>query len=301
MTAERAARKNTTDGHPAADEAPRPAWDSGGDAVSAALRRFSAMGFDAQVASELVTSTARIVSEQLEDARSRHDVIAAMRSAVKIASIAYRTVREENGKKGLPVLQAACARGCTHCCSLHVSVSAPEALVLAAFLRDQLDATAFATLREQLARAAEEVRGLDQAARVTAKTKCPLLVGDACSVYPVRPLACAGASSVDASACEKALDDPNAGVPIEPIVHGAMRAVQLGLAVALSARGLDVGRYELAGAVAAAMADDAAARFLAGERVFERSAADVDESVIARGAEAFVTRDPHLPRRAVLR
>src|SRR5258708_31174491 len=236
------------------EEPPRPAWDAGGPLVDAALERFRAMGFDPEIASELVTSTARIVAETLASARGRDDVIAAMRGAVQIASLAVRNVRDEHARKRLPIADAACRRGCAHCCKLHVSISAPEAIVLAAFLCDTMPPQELYALKERVRRFAAEVRTLDQAARVRAKLDCPLLSDGACTAYPVRPLVCAGASSLDASACERALDDPASSIPIEPIVHGAMRAVQLGLATAIAARGLDVGRYELAAALAVAIA-----------------------------------------------
>lgn len=278
------------------DEAPRPMWNAGGTLVTAALARFTDLGFDDEAAGELVTTTARVLAEGLARARSVDDVVGAMRSAIKLASHAVRSVREDREHRALPVLQAACARGCAHCCTLHVSISAPEAIVLGAFLRDTTAPDVLAALRAKLEAFARAVRPLDQAARVRAKLACPLLVDGACSVYPVRPLVCAGASSLDAQACARALDDPESGIPIEPIVHGVMRAMQLGLATAISARALDVGRYELSGALVIALAPTAASRWLAGERIFSRSEADAATETIARTAQAFVARDPHLPR-----
>jgi hypothetical protein len=276
------------------DESARPYWKSGGSVVEAALARFRELGFDPEVASELVTSTSRIVVERLATAKTRDDVIATMRDLVRLASLAVRGAREDRTKNRLPVLQAACARGCAHCCKVHVSISAPEAIVLAAFLGDTLPAASLAALRERLERFADEVRGLDQAARVQAHLDCPLLSNGECTAYPVRPLVCAAASSLDASACARALDDPEGTIPIEPIVHGALRAVQLGFTTAIAARGLDVGRYELAGALSVALSTDAATRWLAGERIFTTSAADASTASIARAADAFVARDAQL-------
>jgi hypothetical protein len=278
------------------EESPRPYWASGGPAVDAALARFDRMGFEAEAAGEIVTSTARAVAERLATAVTRDDVVGATRATAQIASAALRGIRAGRTEKHLPVLTAACARGCAHCCKVHVSISAPEALVLAAFFEDTLPAGELAALRERLARFSDEVRSLDQTARVAAKLACPLLVDDACTAYPVRPLVCAGASSLDATACARALDDPDGAIPLEPLVNGVLRAVQIGLSAAISARGLDVGRYELAGALAVALSPRAAERWLAGERIFSRSAADAPLAVIAPVADAFCERDPFLPK-----
>ena len=283
------------------DEPPRPAWDSGGAVVDAQLTRFRQMGFDAEIASELATTTARLLADQLEVARTRDDVVGVMRTAVQVASLAVRSVRDDRAQRRLPVMQAACRRGCAHCCRLHVSISAPEAIVIAAFLADTMPADELTALRSKVERFASRVRPMDQDARVRAMLPCPLLHEGACSIYPVRPLVCAGATSGDADACEQALGHPDASIPVEPIVHGAMRAVQLGVATAIAARGLDVGRYELAGALAAALSTDAASRWLAGEQVFEKSAGDLAVESIERTALAFVARDPHVKRRAAFR
>lgn len=272
-------------------EAARPAWDAGGPLVSAALAAMAARGFDAAEGSEVVTSAARVFAEQLAGARERADVIALMRNVVRLGSNVVRGARDA---RQLPIAPSACAAGCAHCCRGHVSITAPEAIVLAAFLRDTRKDVAALAARAQST--AERVRSLGQG-RGGAKVDCPLLENERCAAYQVRPLACAGINSFDAAACARGDE-----IPVEPLQLGGLRATSLGLSVAAAARGLDVGRYELAHALFVALSTpDAAERWLAGERLFTESAGDPEPERLQATCDAFVARDPALPRRAALR
>lgn len=274
------------------EEPPRPRWDSGGTAVQQVLRAMAGQGFDPEDASEIVTSVSRVVAEALGAAKGQRGVIDVMRTTVGLASQVVRGAR-----KSLPVVPSACADGCSHCCRVHVSISAPEAIVLAAFLRDTRDEKSLVRLAAHVEETAKHVAAMDRDARVASKIPCPLLDGDRCVVYQVRPLPCAAANSYDASACASGGE-----IPIEPVQLGAIRSTQLGLSAAIAARGLDNGRYELAGAVAVALRTrDGAERWLRGERLFERTPADTSEAKVKEVANAFVARDPHLPRAAALK
>lgn len=273
-------------------EPPRPKWDAGGSAVQETLRAIAGQGFDPEAASEIVTSVSRILGEALGGARDRAGVIDVMRMTVQLASRVVRGARD--GRRSLPVV---CADGCAHCCKVHVSISAPEAIVLAAYLRDTLKKDALAKLTARVEETAAKVATMDRDARVVSRVPCPLLEGERCSAYQVRPLPCAAANSYDASACAKGGE-----IPIEPIQLGAIRATQIGLSTAAVARGLDNGRYELAGALTIALnTPDAAERWLRGERLFRATPGDTPEERISSVAHAFVERDPHLPRASALR
>lgn len=259
-------------------------------ARQALLATFEAEGFDPRTAGEIIGTVSRHVSDALAErgrsprssAASSADeqVIATMRDVVRHASVAVRGLREDAAARRLPVLRSACDQGCAHCCWLHVSISAPEALVLAAFLRDTLPADALEALRARVESTSARVRALDATGRVAARVPCPLLDPDeqTCGAYPVRPLSCAGATSLDAEACARAVAGDGTGeIPIEPLQHGAIRAVRAGLSAGLEARGLDARRYELASALAIALrVPDAASRYLAGERLFETAGTAAD-------------------------
>jgi hypothetical protein len=123
-----------------------------------------------------------------------------------------------------------------------VGVSPPEVLaihdhLLATRSTEELDA-----FDRRLRVADETTRGLSLAQRLSPDLPCPFLEQGECSIYEVRPLACRGKNSLDASACERTLREPEAradfmagklAVPCyrEPI--RAFHAVAAGMQLAL--------------------------------------------------------------------
>lgn len=272
----------------------RPAWDSGGPAVLATLERMAEKGIDPELVSEIVTSVARIAADTLAEARGRAGVIQLMRGVVGLAGQVVRGARDDAQRRKLPVAPTACSAGCSHCCKLHVSLSAPEAIVLSAFLRDTMKRAELAALTERVEAMASRVATMDHDQRMAADLECGLLVDGQCVAYPVRPLACAAANSLDADACARGKE-----IPIESHQLCAIHATQIGLSVASAARALDYGRYELNNALAVALrTPDAAERWLTGERLFLKTPGD---PTLGDATEGFVARDPHLKRASVLR
>jgi hypothetical protein len=153
----------------------------------------------------------------------------------------------------------ACQAGCAHCCHQAVGVSAPELFAIHAHLRAtrtpaELDGTA-----RRIRDADDKTRGMTAAERLSPALPCPFLVEERCSIYEVRPLACRGTNSLDATACERALRDPEARAAflagsfplpcfLEPI--RAFHAVAAGLQIALDElHGLQVLPLELTAAM----------------------------------------------------
>lgn len=103
----------------------------------------------------------------------------------------------------LPLIQAACAPGCSYCCHRIVEATLPEVIAIA-----QHVARSFSTAERN---ALQERTGLYQTAMVQHNKQgfgkfrepCPFLVEDMCSVYEHRPLSCRGLFSTDALLCEK--------------------------------------------------------------------------------------------------
>ena len=117
--------------------------------------------------------------------------------------------------------QISCRKGCTFCCYHYVSVSLAQGMVIVAHLYQRKDLLQqfldrYETWREKAESIAEDLdRIRNQAllsstpmARVIQDTRplstryfeanirCPFLVDDLCSIYPVRPLACSGHHAV---------------------------------------------------------------------------------------------------------
>lgn len=164
----------------------------------------------------------------------------------------------------VPKAQLACRRGCASCCTQLVSVTAPEALWVAATIRRR------ARTVEKVRAADVQTRSLLMEERLKSHIVCPLLEDDACSVYASRPLGCRHFVSVNLDAC------------IATFVHGAepqipmpashtdiLYAIRMALYAAMRLKGLKDAAYELNAAVMTALKfEDAEARWLAGEDIF---------------------------------
>jgi Putative zinc- or iron-chelating domain len=155
-----------------------------------------------------------------------------------------------------PPLPIACKKGCSACCVSKVLVTAPEAIRLAAHLRRTLDEAALARVVDRVRAADAKTRGLSREKRLTARVPCPLLAEDgSCSVHAVRPLLCAGWTSLDAAACDRYFADPS-GQPSAPayaIGYELTSAVLAGLAGACADAGLDGSLLELVAALRIAL------------------------------------------------
>lgn len=102
----------------------------------------------------------------------------------------------------------ACRSGCAHCCYQSVGVTPPEALRIFAYLKATLSETEWENLKRLLSERGAETRDLSSNERFSPEHPCPFLQNAACSIYPVRPLSCRGANSLDALDCERRLHNP---------------------------------------------------------------------------------------------
>jgi hypothetical protein len=139
----------------------------------------------------------------------------------------------------------ACQSGCAHCCYQSVGVTPPEALRIYAYLKTSLSETEWDNLKRLLDERRAATRDLSSNERFSPEHPCPFLQEAACSIYPVRPLSCRGANSLDALDCERRLYDPEererflrdgsgSRMLLEPV--RAMQALSAGLQLALSER-----------------------------------------------------------------
>lgn len=182
-----------------------------------------------------------------------------------------------------------CRRGCTTCCHQTVMLSVPEVLTIAAYLRKEtpraklpalvkrLRDTGAQALRSPVSQRAipcaflgpDEERSVAQHRQGKAPADhCPpappVVFPVSCTIYPVRPLVCAGQNSVWAALCE----------PAEPIrlrlkvLEDAGTALAAALVKAEHRDRRAVRVVELASAVALALDPEAEALYLAGDDVF---------------------------------
>jgi Fe-S-cluster containining protein len=136
----------------------------------------------------------------------------------------------------------ACKAGCGHCCHVAVSVTAPEALTIVEHLKRPGSAAELQQLAGRVAAARERTGRLSSSERFSPDNPCVFLDDGRCRIYEVRPLACRGMNSLDATECETRLRDPESRAEfaehggghlfVEPI--RAFRAVSAGLQIGLS-------------------------------------------------------------------
>jgi len=92
--------------------------------------------------------------------------------------------------QGLPAIY--CGKGCATCCTLRVTATAPEVLMVARFiqaLHPALKARCI-DLPAQVAVADTQTQGLDELGRVSVRKRCPFIAQGACvkpEKWPPRP------------------------------------------------------------------------------------------------------------------
>jgi hypothetical protein len=111
-------------------------------------------------------------------------------------------------KELVPPDQAiACGARCPWCCHVKVNVSAPEVLRIADHVRANKTPQEQAEILARVVATDTQTRGKTIMERAAVPLPCPLLEHDNCSVHAVRPFACRGANSFDASACKRAVTE----------------------------------------------------------------------------------------------
>jgi len=157
----------------------------------------------------------------------------------------------------------ACGPGCAACCTVNVGTLAVEGAAVAAYLRRQLGPDGAPAAARSLLEFHDRVRWLDDAERIRARLTCPFLdEGRACTIHPVRPLACRSVSSLDAADCRRAIeergdeDGEGGGAVRMDLVQREVHEAALGaLAHALAARGLDGRLRDVTGMAGVFLAD----------------------------------------------
>lgn len=159
----------------------------------------------------------------------------------------------------------ACRKGCSSCCKMWVSVTAPEVFQLVRAVRSsRLD------VRDIEERAAVTA-GLDFDTRGSMIYDCPLLASDgSCSVYPARPMACRTAASQNAEVCRRGYTEFSGEDIPTPFFFILQRTgYNMAMRGAFLHAGLRLETYELNAALSVALAtENAERRWLGGGDIF---------------------------------
>jgi Fe-S-cluster containining protein len=181
-------------------------------------------------------------------------------------------------------LGIACGKGCAWCChGLKVEVTPPEAIAIAEYLRTKTDPERLPAIGEALSDEADEARSLSITDRWLARRACYFLdeASGSCSIWEARPLGCRSHTSLDASACQAAHSGEGDGpaVPRPTSIENLYGLARGAMHAACEDAGLDMRAFELTNAIAVAFhVPNAAERWHAGERVFDRAVIASDES-----------------------
>lgn len=219
-----------------------------------------------------------LLKSGLPKAASRNDLEAA--SAVLAAALddpasaaaKMQAAFDAAAKVHAPLSKLACKKGCGYCCYGIVTISAPEAFRLAAWVQAR-GPDAVAKFRA----AAAAPAGKTSKERHGAKLPCPLLHDGACSAYATRPIACRTVTSFELAPCLDEFEGREGDilVPTHYTAHGGN--AQMALAAALTLTGHPVAYYELSAAVLRVLdTPDAITRWNRGEDVFRGVLQDRD-------------------------
>lgn len=210
-----------------------------------------------------VAPIAIAIKDKLTDARNHNRAINAARM---VAGVFDRSI----GQVKLP-FSLGCGEGCSSCCHVFTSATAPEIFAIVKQLRSEKSA---AEIEEIESRCAPLI-GKNVDDRFGAGIPCPLLVNDRCSVYENRPIACRQCASTSREVCESAFAGGTQDVPYSgPHMFSGSNA-KLALHSALEASGMKSEAYELGQALKVALSfRDPEAIWLSGNEIFSECQVD---------------------------
>lgn len=229
---------------------------------------------------EFFTAQSRAFAETLAQFGGREELLPALLNQA-YSSFAGNA---EQAMRDMP--QPACQPGCASCCSLRVTATAPEILLIVCFIYAQSGAEGHARQLARVTKTERVTRGLTEAQRVKVNCPCPFLNRGVCSIYPVRPLACRGHACYDRQACVDAAAGMRPSLPVCEPCRDVRCLVQIALQSALRDAGHAWAGYELIHGVALAMADPGLIRgWLRGEDVL--AAARAEDMSLAEMAQTL--------------
>jgi len=126
--------------------------------------------------------------------------------------------------------EIACQAGCPYCCSMQVSLTPPEAILIGNHIQKTYSSSDMDTLFKKITSNLDLTDGksLDEKVENWNKTPCVLLEEGSCSIYPIRPFICRSWISLDKNQCvtaytqkDKQADIDN--LPYRNLIFGTVR------------------------------------------------------------------------------
>lgn len=213
------------------------------------------------------------IKDKLTEAKNRNRAVNAARMAAAVFDRSIGHVR-------LP-FSLGCGEGCSSCCHIFTSATAPEIFAIVKQLRAEKSSAEIEAIKARC----DPLIGKNVDDRFGAQIPCPLLVDDRCSVYGNRPLACRQCASASREACEAAFLGGTEDIPYSGPHMFSGNNAKLTLHSALEASGMTSVNYELGEALKVALSlPDPEAAWLEGKDIFS-------------GCQVDGSRDPEYSRR----
>lgn len=102
-----------------------------------------------------------------------------------------------------------CQSGCSHCCYLRVSTYDYEIISIYQYLMVKVKKRDRDLIFKRIKDQYEIVKNFTIEEHHHTNVECPFLIENKCSVYPVRPVSCAGYHSLQRELCIKSNNNPN--------------------------------------------------------------------------------------------
>lgn len=166
----------------------------------------------------------------------------------------------------------ACGPGCSYCCYYKVEAKALEVVAIAQYVSTRFSSETVSSILEQAKRNVAEAKNLTPAEHVTTNQKCPFLIENRCSIYPVRPSKCRNFHASESKGCKDSYEQPyNLYIPNSFIaeVFAAGNGMEQGFEQAAANAGIDPRMYDLNSAFVEAFENPKAAKRLnSGKKAF---------------------------------
>ncbi|MCW9012426.1 MAG: YkgJ family cysteine cluster protein [Gammaproteobacteria bacterium] len=150
----------------------------------------------------------------------------------------------------------ACEKECNYCCYFKVVVDAVEVFAMVDFVKAELDEQLIEQIIQSAKRNIEEAKNLSHEEHATINQQCPLLVDNACAIYPVRSIKCRNFHAIDDSSCRASYENPRDLTILNnhiPALYVAATGSSDGFMAALHTHGYDDRIYDFNAAFIEAM------------------------------------------------
>ena len=125
-------------------------------------------------------------------------------------------------QKGVP--NVACREGCSACCHRLVTAALPEVLTAVQHITQNWTSEDREAFQKRALKSEIENGPFWRDELMEARAACPFLVEDRCSIYAIRPVACRGASSVNAATCRSFYLEGDLTEPTEVMDQASVNA-----------------------------------------------------------------------------